>query len=162
MAKFSVNLQWSQEDKAYIATVPELPGLSAFGATAKEALQELSVAQELYLEVMEEDGEQIPEPHLYKSFSGQTRLRLPRSLHASLSEEATREGVSLNTYIVQLLSERNAFKKMKDDFSQMENRVYMVLLQNYPTAGFFKGAESGGTLTNITKLNEEEVSNEGR
>ncbi len=37
------------------------------------------------------------------SFSGQTRLRLPKSLHATLSFLAEKEGVSLNTYLVHLL-----------------------------------------------------------
>ena len=56
MSKYSILLQWSKEDKAYIATVPELPGLSAFGSSPDEAIKELSIAQELYLEVLQEDG----------------------------------------------------------------------------------------------------------
>ena len=110
MSKYSVLVQWSEEDKAFIATVPELPGLSAFGSSPKKAVEELSIAKEAYLEVLSEDGEETPAPDVLKPFSGQTRLRLPKSLHASLSNEAKKEGVSLNTYIVSLLSERNAFR----------------------------------------------------
>ncbi|MFW5488407.1 MAG: toxin-antitoxin system HicB family antitoxin [Desulfovibrio sp.] len=39
-----------------------------------------------------------------KSFSGQLRLRMPSSLHRELSEKAEQEGVSLNSYLVYLLS----------------------------------------------------------
>ncbi|EFI34239.1 HicB family protein [Desulfonatronospira thiodismutans ASO3-1] len=39
-----------------------------------------------------------------KEYSGQFRLRLPRDLHARLAEEASRQGVSLNGYVVYLLS----------------------------------------------------------
>jgi antitoxin HicB len=130
MSKYSIFLCWSEEDKAYIATVPELPGLSALGSSADEAMKELSIAQELYLEVLQEDGEEIPEPDLLKSFSGQTRIRLPKSLHESLSNEAKKEGVSLNTYIVNLLSERNALKRVKDSFINMENRMYSFMLHS--------------------------------
>ena len=102
MSKHSVLIQWSDNDQAFIAIVPELEGLSAFGKTPEEAVKELSKAKQLFLEVLEEDGEKIPEPDLLKAFSGQTRLRLPKRLHAALSIEARKEGVSLNNYIEQL------------------------------------------------------------
>lgn len=60
--RYSVTIRWSDEDEAYIATVPELPGLSAFGDTEEEALKELEIAQELFLDVMRERGDPIPEP----------------------------------------------------------------------------------------------------
>jgi len=75
----------------------------------------------LYLEVLEEDGEEIPEPDLLKPYSGQIRLRLPRELHASLSEKARQEGISLNTYLVYLLSERNAYKQVKAEIALLKS-----------------------------------------
>lgn len=109
MSKHSVLIQWSEEDQAFIAISPELEGLSAFGSTYEEAARELSIAQDLYLETLKEDNEAIPEPDTLPSFSGQVRLRLPKSLHASLSNQAKKEGVSLNTHMVHLLSERHSF-----------------------------------------------------
>jgi len=111
MSKHSTLVQWSENDQCYIAVVPELEGLSAFGNTPEEAVKELAKAKKLFLEVFEEDGEEIPEPDVLKPFSGQTRLRLPKTLHASLSREAKKEGLSLNTFIVQLLSEKNSLKQ---------------------------------------------------
>lgn len=39
-----------------------------------------------------------------KTHSGQLRLRMPSSLHRELAEQAEKEGVSLNSYLVYLLS----------------------------------------------------------
>lgn len=39
-----------------------------------------------------------------KKFSGQLRLRMPTSLHRDLAEQAVEEGVSLNTYLLYLIS----------------------------------------------------------
>jgi predicted RNase H-like HicB family nuclease len=63
MFKYSVQLFWSEEDDAYVATIEELPGLSAFGDTPEEAAREARIAAEGFLKVMKEDGEIIPQPH---------------------------------------------------------------------------------------------------
>ncbi len=114
MFQYSINLAWSDEDGGYIATIPEFPNLSAFGENPEEAIHEAKVAAELYIEVMEEDGEKIPEPRKLDDFSGQIRVRMPRSLHRKLSTEAEREGVSLNTYIVSRLEEQYGIEKAID------------------------------------------------
>lgn len=49
-------------DQDYIAVVPDLKGCSAFGETPEEALQEVLVAKELWLEAARERGYEIPEP----------------------------------------------------------------------------------------------------
>jgi predicted RNase H-like HicB family nuclease len=121
-------LQWSEEDGGYIATVPELPGLSAFGASEDEACKQLIIAKKAFLEVIAEDGEEIPDADTLRPFSGQTRLRLPKSLHASLSLEAKREGVSLNTYIVKLLAEKNGLGQIRDSISALEGRINNFML----------------------------------
>ena len=128
MSKHSMLIQWSEGDKAYIATVSELPGLSAFGSSPEEAVKELSIAKKAYLDVLEEDGEEIPGPDFLKPFSGQTRLRLPKTLHELLTNGAKREGISLNTYIVQLLSERNPLVEILHRISTLEDNVYKAFL----------------------------------
>ncbi len=111
MFKYSVSIKWSDEDGGFIATVSELPGLSAFGKTQEEAISELKVAAEAYLETLEESGEPLPAPKKLVPYSGQIRLRMPKRLHAKLAAAAESEGVSLNTYIVSLLSERQGKKE---------------------------------------------------
>ena len=43
-----------------------------------------------------------------ESYSGQFKLRIPKSLHKSLTEHAKREGISMNQYCVYLLSKNDA------------------------------------------------------
>lgn len=134
MSKYSMLVQWSEDDKAFVATVPELPGLSAFGSTSEKAVKELTIAQKLFLEVLREDGDEVPEPELLKPYSGQTRLRLPKSLHASLANEAKKEEVSLNTFILYLLSKRNAAAMVERKIEELSNRVSNYMLSNFPEA----------------------------
>lgn len=123
MSHHTIVLQWSDEDQTFIASVPELPGLSAFGDTPESAIKELSIAKKLFIESMVIDGESIPEPEVLKPFSGQLRLRLPKSLHASLTQIAQMECVSLNTYIISLLSERNAYQKVNKKIELLKSEV---------------------------------------
>jgi len=47
--KYAIVVAYSDDDKGYIATVPELPGCSAFGDTEEEAIKEVKVAASLWL-----------------------------------------------------------------------------------------------------------------
>jgi predicted HicB family RNase H-like nuclease len=51
-----------------------------------------------------EDGLVIPEPKSLDEYSGQFKLRIPKSLHKELAERSQREGISMNQYCVYLLS----------------------------------------------------------
>jgi predicted RNase H-like HicB family nuclease len=129
--KYSIDLIWSDEDEGYIATIPEFPGLSAFGSTAEEALKEAKIAAKGFIKVFKEDGCKLPEHERLKSFSGQLRVRIPKSLHAALSSEAEREGISLNTYIVCLLSEKNSVWQIKKEFESFKSDVMTGLDNQY-------------------------------
>ncbi|KAF5088590.1 MULTISPECIES: type II toxin-antitoxin system HicB family antitoxin [Methanoculleus] len=67
--KYAIEIFFSDEDEGFIAVVPELPGCSAFGETEEEALREVKVAIDLWLETAREEGREIPEP------SGREHLR---------------------------------------------------------------------------------------
>lgn len=108
MIKYSAAVKWSDEDNGFIATVPELHGLSAFGETQEEAIKELQVVSEIFLESLKSSGEVLPPPNKLVQHSGQIRLRMPKRLHAELVSEAENEGISLNTYMVTILAERHA------------------------------------------------------
>ncbi len=62
MSKYAIEIFYSDEDEGYIAVVPELPGCSAFGETEEAALREIKIAIELWLEVAETEGREIPHP----------------------------------------------------------------------------------------------------
>jgi predicted RNase H-like HicB family nuclease len=123
MDQYSVVVQYSDEDEGYIAIVPELRGLSAFGESREDALKELEIAKKLYLEVFQEDGCDLPEPQKTIEFSGQLRLRFPKSLHSELSREAEREGVSLNSHMIRLLAERNLASKIDKKLDTINNHI---------------------------------------
>jgi predicted RNase H-like HicB family nuclease len=60
--KYAVIIYWSQEDDAFIAEVPELPGCMAHGQTAEQALGSVHQATQLWIETAKEFGNPIPEP----------------------------------------------------------------------------------------------------
>jgi predicted RNase H-like HicB family nuclease len=62
MNKFEIILYWSNEDQAFIAEVPELPGCAADGTTRQEALANAELVISEWLETARELGRPIPEP----------------------------------------------------------------------------------------------------
>ena len=62
MNKYEVIIYWSNEDDAFIAEVPELPGCSAHGDTKSAALQSVEQAGELWLATAREFGDPVPLP----------------------------------------------------------------------------------------------------
>ncbi len=62
MKKYKIILFWSEEDKAYIAEVPELAGCTADGPTAKVALHNVEIVIQEWIETAQELGRIIPEP----------------------------------------------------------------------------------------------------
>lgn len=122
--KYSVNVFWDNEDQCFIATCYEFPLLSAHGDTREEAISEFQIVLEMAIESYTDDNLELPKPNISVSHSGQFRLRIPKSLHRNLSEAARKENVSLNTYVISLLSETHAVKKVHtDQFKVMEKLV---------------------------------------
>jgi len=62
MIRYEVILYWSDEDQAFIAEVPELPGCAADGGTYQEALANVEVITKEWIETAKELGRPIPEP----------------------------------------------------------------------------------------------------
>jgi len=62
MRDYHINIFYSEEDEAYIADIPDLKYCSAHGATPQEALTQVLVAKEAWLEVARAEGLPIPEP----------------------------------------------------------------------------------------------------
>jgi antitoxin HicB len=99
------------EDKyegGYIVSFPELPGCITCGETLISAVANAEEAKYEWLSAAIDDGITIYEPSDAKSYSGQFKLRIPKSLHRSLAEHAKLEGISINQYCVYLLSKNDA------------------------------------------------------
>ena len=62
MYKYEVIIYWSDEDNAYIAEVPELPGCMADGPTYEAALKNVRIIIEEWIETARELGRPIPVP----------------------------------------------------------------------------------------------------
>lgn len=62
MGKYEIIIYWSEDDKAFIAEVPELPGCAADGATYKEALANVEVVIKEWIATAKELGRPIPQP----------------------------------------------------------------------------------------------------
>ena len=62
MSKYEIIIYWSEEDRAFIAEVPELPGCAADGVTYKEALTNVEVIIKEWIETAKELGRPIPQP----------------------------------------------------------------------------------------------------
>jgi predicted RNase H-like HicB family nuclease len=62
MIKYEVIIYWSDEDEAFIAEVPELPGCAAHGTTQEDALSSALDAIRLWIDTAKEFGDPIPEP----------------------------------------------------------------------------------------------------
>ncbi len=60
--QYAIAIFPDEEDGDYIAIVPDLKGCSAFGDTPEDALREIQIAKELWLEVTRERGWEVPEP----------------------------------------------------------------------------------------------------
>ena len=62
MIKYEVILYWRDEDEAFVAEVPELPGCMADGATYFEALKNVEQIAQEWIETARELGREIPVP----------------------------------------------------------------------------------------------------
>lgn len=61
-ARYHIDLSWSDEDDCWIANVPDLKYCSAHGDTPEEALGEVQIAMQLWLDTAKEEGSDIPKP----------------------------------------------------------------------------------------------------
>jgi predicted RNase H-like HicB family nuclease len=61
MPKYEVIMYWSEEDEAFIAEVPELPGYAADGPTYKEAHANVEVVTQEWIDTAKELGRPIPQ-----------------------------------------------------------------------------------------------------
>jgi len=60
--KYEIIIYWSEEDQAYIAEAPELPGCAADGSTYRQAVANVEVTIQEWIETAKELGRPIPEP----------------------------------------------------------------------------------------------------
>ena len=92
------------DEGGFVAGYPDLPGCLTCAETLEDVLNNALDAKKEWLRVALESGVSIHEPSDIEDYSGQFKLRMPKSLHRDLAERSKREGISMNQYCVYLLS----------------------------------------------------------
>ena len=105
---YRIELIPDTDEGGFVATFPDLPGCLSSGETVEDAYRSAEDAKREWLASALEEGISIPEPGSVEDYSGQFKLRIPRSLHRQLALQSKREGVSMNQYCVFLLSQNSA------------------------------------------------------
>ncbi len=97
-----------KDEGGFVVSYPDLPGCITCGETVEIAINNALDAKRAWIEAALEEGIPIQEPDNLEDYSGQFKLRIPRSLHRLLAEHSKREGISMNQYCVYLLSKNDA------------------------------------------------------
>ena len=100
---YAYRVLWSEEDRAYIATVAEFPSLSCVEENQADAFFGIVGIVEGVLRDMADAGEDIPIPFACRRYSGKFALRIPPEKHRQLAIEAAEQHVSLNQLVVSRL-----------------------------------------------------------
>ena len=95
------------DEGGYVARYPELPGCITVGDSVEYVVSNALDAKREWLTAALEDGILISEPGELDDYSGQFKLRIPKSLHKSLAEHSRAEGISMNQYCVYLLAKNS-------------------------------------------------------
>jgi antitoxin HicB len=113
---YPVRIYPEPDGSGYTAEIPDLPGCITCADTLQELWAMIEDAKRGWLELALEDGDLIPEPSLPTAddgASGKFTVRMPRSLHRKLAEQARREGVSLNQFVTVALAEAVGYRSRK-------------------------------------------------
>ena len=98
------------EEGGFTAWYPDLPGCLTCSETMEGIVVNAQDAKRVWLEAAIDGDVEIPEPSVEDKieYSGQFKLRIPKSLHRSLAIHAKKEGISMNQYCNYLLSMNDA------------------------------------------------------
>ncbi len=104
---FDLRIEELDGEKYYVCRFRDFPTVVGAGETTDEAIAEGREALAGMLEYYLETGKKIPEPSVTESIeaSGRLTVRMPKGLHLKLIQRSEEEGASLNTLVVQALSE---------------------------------------------------------
>lgn len=121
-------------EKWYVAYCREF-GVSAchgIGDTREEAIQSYLIEKDLFVELLYSKGEIIPEPfESDDSFSGTFSVRTSPWLHSMIANQAKKEGVSINSYINQILAFCVGQDFICDKFDDYANKLAARLSEQY-------------------------------
>ena len=88
-----------KEEGGFTISYPDLPGCITCGETIEIALANAKDAKKAWLEAALEDKIPISEPDNLENYSGQFKLRIPRSLHRTLAEPSKKNSVDRSEFV---------------------------------------------------------------
>jgi predicted RNase H-like HicB family nuclease len=134
---YAIVLQRDDEGD-WVASIREMEGCIADGATPEEAIKNLESMKELWLRARLRSRRPIPLPSTEAdTFSGKFLQRVPKSLHRKLVVAAEREGVSLNQFTTTVLAEAVGEKNGR------LSKGAAVSLVAVPSIGPWRGSDQG-------------------
>ena len=110
---YKMEIVEDKDEGGYVVSFPDLKGCVSAGETLESAIANAADAKREWLLAAMEDGYEIAEPDELHDYSGQFKLRIPKSLHRQLAEHPRREGISMNQYCLYLLSRNDAAQVTK-------------------------------------------------
>lgn len=152
---YSITVKGSYEDGSHTfqARVKELPHVLGLGDTYSEAYEMALEAIEGLQEMAADDGASFPEPAQENSigWSGRVTLRLPRSLHRQATEVAEEEDVSLNQFLVTVITE--AVARRSAVTSQTDSQRNTTVTNIYPEiVSSYRGAQKRLVVTELSSV----------
>lgn len=131
-AEYYLNLPYTfviiPDDECYFIKVKELVGCMSQGDTIEDAYHMIKDAMNSWLEIAIKEEDKIPLPDSMQevNYSGKISLRMPKSLHKKVAKEAKKEGVSLNSYIVTCIAERNTINSISYNIAEISNHSSVI------------------------------------
>jgi len=116
----------SRREGSYVAEVLELPGCLTEGDTPEEAYQNLDEAMRGYFKTLLTHKLPVPEPVGEKEYSGHFPLRMSSELHRAAALRAMQEGVSLNSWIGNVVASRVAGEDLMDQLARRLQRTTAI------------------------------------
>lgn len=135
----------------YEARVSELPDATEYAETYEEAYSLAIETIETTAAIFQEKGKTMPAPkEISDDFSGRVTLRVPNSLHRSLADSAEMENVSLNQYLVGVLSFHTGF---------CHSRTFATDYWNPITVGAAPAAKKSQSNNRLTLVSSQNLDN---
>jgi len=106
MTEYTYRAMWSSGDRCYVGTCLEFPGLRGRGQTAGESIAAVEKLVNDDVALAEGTGWTPPESLTDREYSGKFVVRMSPELHAHLAVESAEQGVSLNQWVLQKLTNR--------------------------------------------------------
>lgn len=129
------------DEGGFVAEITELPGCLTQGETLDEVYERIETARKAWIEVAYEDGIEIHLPRTEQEYSGKFISRIPKSLHRRLVEQSSEDGVSLNQYVITILSGAVSEKETAARVGEVLQEIKGIV-NEIKTTHFFIGTAS--------------------